>query len=43
MAVILWSSLVRGRLTRSWGEIIVRLVFDEVGKNFYKESDENDA
>lgn len=32
-----------GRLTRPWGETTARLVSDEVGKNLYKESDENDA
>ena len=35
--------LARGRLTRPWGETTARLVSDEVGKNLYKESDENDA
>lgn len=43
VAVIPWSPLARGRLTRPWGETTARLVFDEVGKNLYKESDENDA
>ncbi|XPE66645.1 hypothetical protein ACNKHR_05425 [Shigella flexneri] len=37
------SPLARGRLTRPWGETTARLVSDEVGKNLYKESDENDA
>lgn len=35
--------LARGRLTRPWGETTARLVSDEVGKNLYNESDENDA
>ena len=38
-----WSPLARGRLTRPWGETTARLVSDEVGKNLYNESDENDA
>ncbi|EHS5551930.1 1-deoxyxylulose-5-phosphate synthase YajO [Escherichia coli] len=43
VAVIPWSPLARGRLMRPWGETTARLVSDEVGKNLYKESDENDA
>lgn len=43
VAVIPWSPLARGRLTRPWGETTARLVSDEEGKNLYKESDENDA
>ncbi len=43
VAVIPWSPLARGRLTRPRGETTARLVSDEVGKNLYKESDENDA
>lgn len=43
VAVIPWSPLARGRLTRPWRETTARLVSDEVGKNLYKESDENDA
>lgn len=43
VAVIPWSPLARGRLTRPWGETTARLVSDEVGKNLYRESDENDA
>ncbi|EFB1626525.1 1-deoxyxylulose-5-phosphate synthase YajO [Escherichia coli] len=43
VAVIPWSPLARGRLTRPWGETTARRVSDEVGKNLYKESDENDA
>ena len=33
VAVIPWSPLARGRLTRPWGETTARLVSDEVGKN----------
>ena len=43
VAVIPWSPLARGRLTRPWGGTTAPLVSDEVGKNLYKESDENDA
>lgn len=43
VAVIPWSPLARGRLTRSWGETTARLVSDEVGKKLYNDSDENDA
>jgi len=43
VAVIPWSPLARGRLTRPWGETTARLVSDQVGKNLYNESDENDA
>ncbi|HCU3984670.1 TPA: 1-deoxyxylulose-5-phosphate synthase YajO [Escherichia coli] len=43
VAVIPWSPLARGRLTCPWGETTARLVSDEVGRNLYKESDENDA
>ena len=43
VAVIPWSPLARGRLTRPGGETTARLVSDEVGKNLYNESDENDA
>ncbi|EPV0429607.1 1-deoxyxylulose-5-phosphate synthase YajO [Escherichia coli] len=43
VAVIPWSPLARGRLTRPWGETTARLVSDKVGRNLYKESDENDA
>ncbi|EIG0407179.1 1-deoxyxylulose-5-phosphate synthase YajO [Escherichia coli] len=43
VAVIPWSPLARGRLTRPWEETTARLVSDEVGRNLYKESDENDA
>ncbi|EEJ0027743.1 TPA: aldo/keto reductase [Salmonella enterica subsp. enterica serovar Charity] len=43
VAVIPWSPLARGRLTRPWGETTARLVSDDVGKNLYAESDKNDA
>ncbi|MDI8746143.1 aldo/keto reductase, partial [Salmonella enterica subsp. enterica serovar Montevideo] len=43
VAVIPWSPLARGRLTRPWGETTARLVSDDVGKNLYDESDKNDA
>ncbi len=43
VAVIPWSPLARGRLTRPWGETTARLVSDQVGKNLYNENDENDA
>ncbi|KJU00424.1 oxidoreductase, aldo/keto reductase family protein [Salmonella enterica subsp. enterica serovar Heidelberg str. 77-1831] len=32
VAVIPWSPLARGRLTRPWGETTARLVSDDVGK-----------
>ncbi|MEA7586002.1 hypothetical protein ONO39_26200, partial [Salmonella enterica subsp. enterica serovar Anatum] len=41
VAVIPWSPLARGRLTRPWGETTARLVSDDVGKNLYDESDKN--
>lgn len=43
VAVIPWSPLARGRLTRPWGETTARLVSDEFGKTLYSESDANDA
>lgn len=43
VAVIPWSPLARGRLTRPWGETTARLVSDEFGKTLYSETDENDA
>jgi aryl-alcohol dehydrogenase-like predicted oxidoreductase len=43
VAVIPWSPLARGRLTRPWGETTARLVSDQVGRNLYNENDENDA
>lgn len=43
VAVIPWSPLARGRLTRPWGETSARSVSDEFGKTLYVESEENDA
>lgn len=43
IAVIPWSPLARGRLTRAWGETTARLVSDEFGKTLYASSEENDA
>ncbi|WP_437887279.1 aldo/keto reductase [Phytobacter sp. V91] len=43
VAVIPWSPLARGRLTRPWGETTARLVSDQVGRKLYNEDDENDA
>lgn len=43
VAVIPWSPLARGRLTRPWGETTARVVSDEVGKTLYNTTEENDA
>ncbi|WP_105623061.1 aldo/keto reductase [Cronobacter sakazakii] len=43
VAVIPWSPLARGRLTRPWGETTARLVSDEFGKTLYSKTEENDA
>ena len=43
VAVIPWSPLARGRLTRPWGEPTARLVSDEVGKNLYDDTEASDA
>jgi len=46
VAVIPWSPLARGKLTRPWGDTTARSVSDEVGKTLYEESEEtrqNDA
>ncbi len=43
VAVIPWSPLARGKLTRPWGETTARLVSDEFGKSLYSTSEENDA
>ena len=43
VAVIPWSPLARGRLTRPWGETTARLVSDEVGKNLYGGTEASDA
>ena len=42
VAVMPWSPLARGRLTRPWGETTARLVSDEFGKSLYNAMDEND-
>jgi len=43
VAVMPWSPLARGRLTRPWGETTARLVSDEVGKNLYGGTEASDA
>jgi aryl-alcohol dehydrogenase-like predicted oxidoreductase len=43
VAVIPWSPLARGKLTRPWGETTARSVSDEFGKTLYSESEANDA
>ncbi|WP_058911532.1 aldo/keto reductase [Entomohabitans teleogrylli] len=43
VAVIPWSPLARGRLTRPWGETTARVVSDEFGKTLYQDSEDNDA
>ncbi|TNV20584.1 aldo/keto reductase [Buttiauxella sp. B2] len=43
VAVIPWSPLARGKLTRPWGETTARSVSDEVGKGLYEGSKDNDA
>lgn len=43
VAVIPWSPLARGKLTRPWGDTTARSVSDEVGKNLYDGSKDNDA
>nr|WP_318382497.1 aldo/keto reductase [uncultured Enterobacter sp.] len=43
VAVIPWSPLARGRLTRPWGETTARLVSDEVGKKLYNDTEASDA
>ncbi|QCR36916.1 aldo/keto reductase [Nissabacter sp. SGAir0207] len=40
IAVLPWSPLARGRLTRPWGEQTVRTQTDEVGKNLYDQADD---
>lgn len=42
VAVIPWSPLARGRLTRPWGETTARLVSDEFGQTLYSSTEEND-
>jgi aryl-alcohol dehydrogenase-like predicted oxidoreductase len=43
IAVLPWSPLARGRLTRPWGETTARLVSDQVGKKLYDETEGIDA
>lgn len=43
VAVIPWSPLARGRLTRPWGESTARLTSDEFGKTLYEESEANNV
>ncbi|MBE5251067.1 MAG: aldo/keto reductase [Enterobacterales bacterium endosymbiont of Blomia tropicalis] len=43
IAVLPWSPLARGKLTRPWGETTARSVSDEFGKTLYSATEENDA
>jgi len=43
VAVIPWSPLARGRLTRPWGETTARSVSDEFGKTLYDVTEANNA
>lgn len=43
VAVIPWSPLARGKLTRPWGDTTARSVSDEFGKTLYEGSRDNDA
>jgi aryl-alcohol dehydrogenase-like predicted oxidoreductase len=43
IAVIPWSPLARGKLTRPWGDTTARSVSDEFGKTLYEGSHDNDA
>lgn len=43
VAVLPWSPLARGKLTRPWGETTARSVSDEVTKKLYSSTEENDA
>ncbi|MDJ0041011.1 MULTISPECIES: aldo/keto reductase [Pantoea] len=43
IAVLPWSPLARGKLTRPWGETTARSVSDEVIKSLYASTEENDA
>ena len=43
IAVLPWSPLARGRLTRPWGETTARSESDEYGKTLYSATEENDA
>ncbi|MFI7280009.1 aldo/keto reductase [Micromonospora chersina] len=42
VAVIPWSPLARGRLTRDWGERTARVESDEFGRALYARTEEND-
>jgi aryl-alcohol dehydrogenase (NADP+) len=42
IAVMSWSPLARGRLTRAWDEVSERQKTDEFGKNLYTQSIESD-
>ncbi|WP_337262877.1 MULTISPECIES: aldo/keto reductase [unclassified Serratia (in: enterobacteria)] len=43
IAVLPWSPLARGRLTRPWGESSARQVADHYGKTLYDKTEEIDA
>jgi len=43
IAVLPWSPLARGRLTRPWGEATARTASDEYGSSLYAQSEENDG
>jgi aryl-alcohol dehydrogenase-like predicted oxidoreductase len=43
IAVLPWSPLARGRLTRPWGETTARSVSDEFGSTLYEKTEENDG
>lgn len=43
VAVLTWSPLARGRLSRPWGESTARSASDEFGKTLYASNEENDA
>ncbi|MCP1437896.1 aryl-alcohol dehydrogenase-like predicted oxidoreductase [Erwinia persicina] len=43
IAVLPWSPLARGRLTRPWGETTARTASDEYGSTLYARSEENDG
>ena len=43
IAVLPWSPLARGRLTRPWGETTARSVSDKFGSTLYSKTEENDG
>jgi len=43
IAVLPWSPLARGRLTRPWGETTARTASDEYGSTLYAKTEENDG